>query len=349
MKKKHKRKIKLIILTTLFLFTLILLIVLLKFYYYSFINNVKIIKDSEYIYIPTGSTYEDVLKILTENKILKDVISFEILAELKGYKKNVKPGRYKIKRGMNTNKIINLLKYGLQEPVSIKISSFINPKYLSKYLGKNLELNEQVIYNTLKNEEYAKKFGFTSENFWSMFLTGNYSIIWNISLDSLFLFFYTEYKKFWNEERKKKLEKLKLTDKEVIILASIVQLETSKFDEMPRIAGVYYNRLKKNMLLQADPTIIAALGHISIKRITKEHLSIDSKYNTYKNKGLPPGPICLPNRKVIDAVLNLEFHNFLYFCAKTDGSGYHVFAENYYEHLKNAKKYWKKLNELNIK
>ncbi|MCX7954741.1 MAG: endolytic transglycosylase MltG [Bacteroidales bacterium] len=348
MKKKRKISIKRILLLMFFIIAVYVVILVLQYSYYGFVNNVKIKKDYMYIYIPTGSKYEDVLRILTENNILDNIRTFELLAELKNYKNNVKPGRYRINKKMSTNKIINILRAGLQEPVSLYIGNFYNLRYFSRYISKHLEIDSTELLCTLQNEEIIGKYGFNKNNILALFLNDTYSIYWNTSIDKFLDRMYSEYQKYWDNEKIKKLNKLGISAIDAIIIASIVQFETNHYDEMPRIAGVYYNRLKKGMLLQADPTIKYAWNNFSLKRITKEHLSIASPYNTYLFRGLPPGPICIPNKKVIEAVLNLEFHNFLYFCAKTDGSGYHVFSKSYDEHLRYAKLYHKKLNELGI-
>lgn len=348
MKKKTKISLKKIFLLTIALILIYLGFITAQYYYYGFVSNVKIIKDYTFVYIPTGSSYEDVLKILSENEILKDIRTFEIFAELKNYKKNIKPGRYRINKKMSTNEIVNILKAGLQEPVSIYIGSFYNVRYLSKYIGKNLELDSLDLFYALQNEQIISKYGFNKNNILAMFLSDTYKFNWNTSVNEFLARMYAEYKKFWDDKKREKLNKLGLSEIDAIIIASIVQFETNHYDEMPRIAGVYYNRLKRNMLLQADPTIKYALNNFSLRRITKEHLYVNSEYNTYLNPGLPPGPICIPKKKVIEAVLNLEKHNFLYFCAKTDGSGYHVFAQTYKEHMRNAREYHKKLDELGI-
>lgn len=314
-----------------------------------FKENVLIDKNDEYIYIPTGSTFEDVVKILQEENILRDIYSFEWLADKKNYRNHVKPGRYRIHKGMNNNELINLLRSGKQEPVTLIIRGFRSYNYLAGYVSKKLEADSADIVNAFEDELLAKKYGFDVNTFITIVIPNTYQFFWNTSAEEFIDRMAKEYKKFWTTERIQKATSIGLTQSEVAILASIVQLETNKVDEMSMIAGVYINRLKKNMALQADPTVIFAHNDFTIKRVLNKHLEIDSPYNTYKYSGLPPGPICIPYPHSIDAVLNYSKHNFLYFCAKDDMSGYHVFAQTLQEHLNNARKYQKKLNELNIK
>ena len=200
----------------------------------------------------------------------------------------------------------------------------------------------------LNNNAEVKQMGFDKDNIASLFIPNTYELYWNIDADEFIDKMAKEYKKFWNEERMGKSEKIGLSPIDVSILASIVDKETNKTSEMPRIAGVYLNRLKKNWLLQADPTLVFAIGDFEIKRVLDIHKEIESPYNTYKYIGLPPGPICIPSIASIEAVLNAENHKFLYFCAKDDLSGYHVFAKNMREHNINAEKYRKALNKKKI-
>jgi UPF0755 protein len=204
------------------------------------------------------------------------------------------------------------------------------------------------LVNAVKESATLKEMGFDDENAASLFIPNTYELYWNIDANDVVEKMTNEYNRFWNEERRSKAESLNMNPIEVSILASIVDKETTKVSEMPRIAGVYVNRLKKNWLLQADPTLVFALGDFEIKRVLDVHKEIESPYNTYKYIGLPPGPICIPSIAAIDAVLNAEKHKFFYFCAKDDLSGYHVFAINMREHNKNAEKYRKALNKMKI-
>jgi len=346
--KKHKKSLfKKIILITFLLLVIFSGVLTYSLYNRIFKDNV-FLKD-HYLYIPTGSSFEDVLEILKKENILIDVSSFEWLAEIKNYKNNVKPGRYKIKKGMNNNEIINILKTGKQEPVKVVIRGFRNYHYLAGSLSKKIEADSTEIVSAFEDELLAQKYGFTLQTFITIVIPNTYEFYWNTSAEQFIERMAKEYKKFWNNQRKEKAQKIGLSQSEVSILASIVQCETNHIDEMPIIAGVYINRLKKGMLLQADPTVIYALNDFSIQRVLTKHLSYDSPYNTYLYPGLPPGPICIPYPHSIDAVLNYDLNNYLYFCARDDFSGYHVFAKTLDEHLKNARKYQQALNKLNIK
>ncbi len=348
--KKHKKRL----FTKIILAILVLIIVIVTSLAYTYYNriykqNVNINLQDEFIYIPTGSTFDDVVSILQKEQILIDVASFEWLAEIKKYKDKVKPGRYRIRKGMNNNELINLLRSGKQEPIKLSIRGFRNYQYLAGYVGKRLETDSIDVADLLEDEMMAKKYGFNRSTFVSIVIPNTYEFFWNTTAEEFIERMAKEYKEFWTDDRKNKASSLGLSQSEVSILASIVQCETNKVDEMSDIAGVYINRLRKGMLLQADPTVIYAIGDFSIQRLTHKHLQYDSPYNTYLYAGLPPGPICIPYPYTIDAVLNYSKHNFLYFCARDDFSGYHVFARTHDEHMKNARKYQKKLNELKIK
>ena len=200
----------------------------------------------------------------------------------------------------------------------------------------------------MKKDSTLKAMGFDDEKFAALFIPNTYELYWNIDAEEFVGKMTKEYNLFWNDDRLKKAENIGLSPIEVSILASIVDKETSKVSEMPRIAGVYLNRINKKWLLQADPTLIFAVGDFEIKRVLDIHKEVESPYNTYKYIGLPPGPICIPSIAAIDAVLNAESHNYFYFCAKEDLSGYHVFARNMKEHNRNAEKYRKALNKKKI-
>jgi len=348
-KSKHKKHVikKLIIIIFAF-FIIILGSIAYSYYNKVYKENVRINLKDEFVYIPTGSTFEDVVRILTKENILNDIASFEWLAEIKKYNQQVKPGRYRIKKGMNNNELINLLRSGKQEPVKLIIRGFRNHHVLAGYVSHKLEADSNSICELFEDEMIAQQYGFNEHNFLCIIIPNTYEFYWNTSASEFLERMAKQYKIFWNDERKKRAQEIGLSQTEVAILASIVQLETNKKDEMPDIAGVYINRLKKGMLLQADPTVIYAIGDYSIRRVKQEHLTYDSPYNTYLYKGLPPGPICIAYPHSIDAILHYKLHNFLYFCARNDFSGYHVFAKTLEEHLNNARKYQRELNKKKI-
>ncbi len=302
-------------------------------------------KEFEYIYIPTGSSFYDVKKILLDNNIISDINSFLWLAEKKNYKNHVYPGKYRINKNMNNNELINMLRSASQEPVNVIFNNIRTKSDLAGKISKQIEADSLEIIAILNNESYLAENSLNVENAMTLFIPNTYEFYWNTNASSFFKRMLSENNKFWITGRTDKLERINLTQTEVIILASIVEEETQKDDEKERLAGVYINRLNKGMRLQADPTVKFALGDFEMKRVLLAHLSYDSPYNTYKYKGLPPGPIRIPSIITIDAVLNYEQHNYLYFCAKDDFSGYHEFAKTLRQHNINAQKYQSALNK----
>lgn len=319
-----------------------------KYYTAYFSGNTKNIEDKTYLYIRTGSTYNDVLATLKEKDFLISTDQFDKVARQRGYDKKVRPGRYRIKPGMSNLELVNILAGGKQEPVKFTFNNIRLKKELASKVGRNLEADSLRFETILGDDDYWKKFGFTAENCMVLFLPDTYEFWWNTDSDEFIDKMAKEYKKFWTDERKAKAKKIGLTQAEVSILASIVEKESNMRDERPTIAGVYMNRLNKGMKLQADPTVVFAVGDFTIKRVLNSDIQVDSPYNTYKYAGLPPGPICLPSKNSIDAVLNYKSHTYIYFCAKEDFSGYHNFATTYDQHLKNAAKFQKAMNERGI-
>lgn len=304
-------------------------------------------KEYRFLYIPTGSNFEDLTQIFKTKNFLIDNDAFERVAELKSFK-NIKPGKYKVLNKMSNNALIGMLRIGDQTPVNITFNHIRTIDQLAGRISKNIELDSLDLHQFIKDPKTQKKYGFNSATFISMFIANTYQVFWDISKEEIIQRMATEYKKFWDKNRRWKAQKIKMSQSEVATLASIVQLESLKKDEQARIAGVYMNRLKTGMPLQADPTVIFATGDFSIKRVLNKHLNMNSPYNTYKNKGLPPGPIYLSSPHTIDAVLDYEKHSYIYFCAKEDFSGYHNFASSYRQHINNAKRYQRALNQRKI-
>ena len=305
-------------------------------------------RQATHLYIPSGSSYEEVRQLLEKEEILVSSRTFDWLAQRKNYPSRVQPGRYRIHQGMGNNDLINLLRSGEQEPVRLTFTN-IHPKgQLAGTIASQLEADSMSVIRMLNDEEILQETGFTRATIKLLFIPNTYEVYWTTSPRSLLNRMQREYDAFWNETRREKAAQIGLSPEETGVLASIVQRETSKRDEMPKIAGVYINRLNRGMLLQADPTVVYAYGDFSIGRVLNRHLEIDSPYNTYRYAGLPPGPITLPEPAVLDAVLNHEEHNYLYFSAREDFSGYHNFAETYAEHLANARRYRQALNERRI-
>jgi UPF0755 protein len=300
------------------------------------------------IKIPTGSSYEDVMKILRENKVLKNEKTFSIVSEMKHYPDHVKSGYYVFSRNMNNRQIVNILRLGLQTPVTLVIYNIRTKKEFAGLVGRTLELDSNKFLVQLNDPQFCKKYGLDTNKILSRFIADNYEFYWNVPFEGFLEKMDDAYKTFWNEERKAKADALNLTVAEVTTLASIVEKEVMREKELPRVAGVYINRLRIRMPLQADPTLVFALQDFDARRVNSRHKEYDSPYNTYMYSGLPPGPICMPRKKSIDAVLNFEEHQYLYFCANPDMSGYSVFSKTYQEQMAVAAQYRRKLDKLNV-
>lgn len=318
----------------------------IKFYNTYFAPNVT--AKEKYLYVKTGYVFEDLVTDLRYKQILNNIGTFWQAAEKMNLQGTLKPGKYRLKEGMNNRTLINMLKAGNQEPVKLKFQNIRKIENFAAMLSRNLEPDSVAFINLLDSAAFVEKYGFTTETVYTMFIPNSYEMWWNTSPEEFFKKMNAEYLKFWNAERKAKANALGLDPIKVTVLASIVDAEALYDKEMPTIAGLYLNRLKKGMLLQADPTVIFANGDFTVKRVTGALLGIDSRYNTYKYAGLPPGPINMPSINAIDAVLNKENNNYLYMCAKEDFSGYHNFAATVEEHNLNAKKYREALNKRNI-
>lgn len=337
-----------------FLISIIAIAIIAGFKAYQFYQDIKSpnidLKGEKYsyIYIPSGSYYSHVKAILKESGYLINEDSFDWVAQKKKYPENVKAGKFKLTNKMSNNQLVNLLRSGKQTPVKLVFNKVRTIDKFAEIIGKQIEASSSELIDLLTNEEYINSFDKTNETILSLFIPNTYEFFWNTSAESFIKRMAKEQKRFWDEKRLKKAKNLGLSADEIYVLASIVEEETTKNDEKKRLAGVYYNRLKKRMRLQADPTVKYAVGDFGIKRVLNKHLEIDSPYNTYRNYGLPPGPICIPSISSIDAVLNLEKHNYLYFCAKDDFSGYHAFAKTLKQHNLNAAKYRRALNRNRI-
>ena len=312
-----------------------------------FSPNFLINHPDKMIIIDDDTDFKGLTNQLIEDTLLNDVISFSFLSKLMKYSENIKEGAYKVKMNMSNYDLISMLRAGNQTPINITFSYSRKINDLAQKISEKLKISEKDLMDFI-TENSQSNYGFDNQNIIGMFLPDTYEVYWDITPKNLLDKMKREYDKFWNSERTTKLERVNLSKNEVITLASIVASETNKIDEADRIAGVYINRLRKNMLLQADPTLIYAANDFSIRRVLNKHKKIKSPYNTYINKGLPPGPIRLSPKKYIDAVLNFENHRFIFFCAKDDFSGYHEFAITLSEHNKNARKFQRALNKRKI-
>jgi UPF0755 protein len=301
-----------------------------------------------HILIPTGSTYKNVLDLLVSNNVIEDTASFNWVARKKNYPRHIHPGRYRITQGMGNNQLINMLRSGQQEPVKLLINNMRTFGELAAVVSEQIEADSAEIMDLLKDGDYLGQLGFTPETAPVIFIPNTYEFYWNTDADGFMRRMKREYGRFWNSDRTRKAEEIGLSPVEVIILASIVEQETDMKEEEKIIAGVYINRLRKNMRLEACPTVKFAVGDMNLTRILDKHLEVNSPYNTYRYAGLPPGPITIPSITSIDAVLNYEKHDYLFFAAKDDLSGYHNFAKTYAQHIKNAHSYQKALDRRKI-
>jgi len=331
-----------------FLGLIIMVLVVYKLYSRVFVSNVMLETTHELFYIPSGSDFRYVADGLVEQGIIENLNSFEWVAAKKGYDKNVKPGRYKIRNGISNNELVNMFRSGNQDPVMVVFNNVRSLNDLSGKVAPYLEADSAQLATYLANSELPSKYGFETATFTSMFIPETYEFFWTTSPEDFADRMKQEYERFWHGERDRKANMLEMTREEVVTLASIVDEETLYDDENSRVAGLYLNRMEHGIPLQADPTLKFALDDFSRQRILNKDKEIDSPYNTYKFKGLPPGPISIPSVSAIDGVLDYEKHRYLYMCAKADFSGYHAFAKDYSQHLRNARAYQRELNSRRI-
>jgi UPF0755 protein len=316
-----------------------------------FSKNTKFSQNEVYVYVPTDATYEDVKKII--EPFVDNMNHFEIVADKRSYPENVKSGRFLFTKGMNSYDLVKAMRSNV--PVKLAFNNQERLENFAQRVSSQIEPDSLTLMKTFKDSIFLKENGFTEENVFSMFIANTYEVYWNISAEKFCDKMIKEYRSFWNKERIAKAAKQGLTPVEATILASIVHKESVKKDERPRIAGVYLNRLRLEMPLQADPTVIYALKKRDndfdqvIKRVFYNDLFLTSPYNTYKVIGLPPGPIAMPDITALDAVLTPEKNDFIYFCASIDRFGYHEFAETYEQHNVNAKKYADWINSQGVK
>jgi UPF0755 protein len=323
-----------------------MLLISFTFYFYQmfFTANFLIDKDDKLFVIHSGANFKQVQKDLIEGGYVNDLVSFSFVARLYGFDRKIKTGRYLIKKNMSNSMAMQALMSGRNEEAKVTFTHVRLLKDLGGKITANLGVTENEFYEALDRFVENNDEGFTKENVLCMFIPNTYMVYFNVIPDDLIARFNKEYHDFWTVERLDKARALGLTPVEVSILASIVQAEISKTDEGPIVAGLYLNRLKKDIALQADPTLVFAVGDFTLKRVLNVHKEIDSPYNTYKYTGLPPGPINMPYISSIDAVLNYQKHNYYYMCAREDFSGYHNFANSMDEHQKNAARYQRALS-----
>lgn len=301
-----------------------------------------------YLYIHTGSDYSDLLDNLKNNQLLKNYSTFEWLAVRKNLPSHVYPGRYEFKAGMNNDEIIDMLRSGAQKPLNVTFNNLRTTSQLAGVIGAQIEADSAALIEFINSSEFFIKYGLDKQRAALLFIPNTYEFYWNTGPESFVDRMYREYSRFWDEEKIRKARQFDLLPEEVSIIASIVEKETNRNDEKADIAGVYLNRLKNGWKLQADPTTVFAfyLENDSIlNRVYKKHTQMQSPYNTYVHKGLPPGPICLPSITSINAVLNARNHDYMFFVAKADGSGYHHFSKTYQQHLQYAREHYNALKK----
>ncbi len=330
--------------------TMLALIIGIKLYMVLFGRAVTLpAGTSGQLYIRTGETLDMVTAELEKMGVHNHISEFKWVAYRKKLEQNLKPGHYVITDGMSNFQLIRMLSVGKQTPVRVIFHNIRSLEQLAGRLAGQIEADSASLIRTFNDSAIQRKAGFNAASIPAMFIPNTYEVYWTITPEHFFSRMLGEYKAFWNESRKNKCKEMGYSIEEIVTLASIVEQETNKNSEKSTIAGVYINRLRSGIPLQADPTVKYAVGDFSLRRIRREHLTIDSPYNTYKYNGLPPGPICIPSIASVEAVLNYEDHGYYYFCAKDDLSGYHEFARDYNTHLRNARRYQHALNAMGIK
>ena len=312
--------------------------------------NVPADLQNDMVEIPTNSTFSEVVNILFENSQIEDTVSFREVAELMKYKKTtMRAGRYQIKSGWSNRTLISHLRGGKQATVKVVLNTGRFVEDIAAKAAKTIEVDSASLAQLFHDQSVITPKGFTDKTLMSLFIPNTYEFFWNTSAEKFLEKMVKEHEVFWKKDnREKKAAAMKLSKEEVYTLASIVERETNAKSEKPRIAGVYLNRLKKGMLLQADPTAVFATRDFTARRVLNKHINFDSPYNTYKYVGLPPGPISIASISSIDAVLNSENHEYIFFCAKPDNSGLHAFAKTLSGHNRNANKFRSWLNQQRI-
>ncbi len=305
-----------------------------------FAPNTKIEnKESASFYVPTGSTYEEVVGLLKISGHIENLENFEWLAKIKKYPENIKPGHYLLREGMNNNELVNMLRGGMQTPIKLTFSNVRTKNELAGIVSRQIEADSTALLTALNDSSLLAEYDFTPVTVYAMIIPNTYEIWWNTSSEKFIARMHKEYESFWSSEKREIADSLDMTPIDVTTLASIVEEETIREDEKSKVAGLYINRLKKGIKLQADPTIKHVINDFTINRVLSRDLAIDTPYNTYIHKGLPPGPIRFASVSSINAVLNYEDHDYIYMCAKDDFSGYHNFAKTLRQHNINAAKY----------
>lgn len=301
------------------------------------------------IFIRPHDTADSVLRSIIQSDPLAKTKALKFILDRRDYDSHIRTGCYTVKSGALPKQVADMLTGGMQTPVRLTINSTRTVGQMAKAIAGQVMIDSASIVNRLSDPVFLDSIGYTPANVYCMIIPNTYEVYWNISADALISRLVRERDRFWNRERQDKAGSIGLTPQQVTTLASIIEEETAKNDELPIVAGLYMNRLHRNMPLQADPTVVFALGGERPKRVLKVHLEVDSPYNTYKYPGLPPAPIRFVSTRSIDAVLNYSKHNYLYMCAKEDFSGYHNFTSSLSQHNANAARYQRALSRAGIK
>ncbi|TGE22993.1 endolytic transglycosylase MltG [Hymenobacter metallicola] len=302
-----------------------------------------------YLYIRTGSSFRAVLDSLQKHELLRDSATFAQVARWRDYPARVRPGRYLLTPELGNSALVDKLLQGPQDTVAFTLDAFKYKPQLVRQVARQLEADSTQLRLLLNdNGLLLRRYQLDTTTILTMFLPGPYRFLWNTSATQFLDSAAAMHHRFWTPQRRQRADSLKLTPTQVHVLASIVQRETSEPTDKPIIAGVYLNRLRSGMRLQADPTLLWAIGNFGVKRVLNKDKLVDSPYNTYKNKGLPPGPITSANRQTLNAVLKPAAHKYFFFCARPDRSGFSDFAETYAQHKRNARKYQHTLDSLKI-
>ena len=300
----------------------------------------------KYLYIKTNASFQDVKDSLQKNNLIHGDFWFGKIADYADYEKNIKPGKYKLTNGMSIYNLVKMLRSGKQVPVNLVITKLRTKEDLARKIAANFEADSTTVARFLNSNDSLRDFNVDTNTVMTDVIPNTYTYMWTTPVDHIFKKLYAEAQKFWNPERLEKAQNLGLSPKEIYTLASVVEEETNKQDDKGKIASVYMNRMQKGMRLAADPTVKFAMKDFGLKRIYHKHLAFVSPYNTYLNAGLPPGPICTPSIKTIDAVLDAPKTDYLFFVARADFSGYSDFASSYQQHQVYAKAYQQALDSL---
>jgi UPF0755 protein len=351
-KKKQSKKSPLF-----YIFLSIILVALIfvgvkGFVYYmnTLVPNISVPEcQKKYLLIYENDDFETVVRNLEATGAIINMKSFIKVAEEQGYAGKIVSGRYELEDGLDNRRLVKRLINGWQTPLRITFNNIRTKEILAQRLSDQLRMSYDDMLGILNNDQFLSEYGLNKATAMCLFIPNTYEVYWDISPEDLIKRMKKEYDRFWTKERLAKLNDVGLDQLEVCVLASIVEEETKKCDEKPIVAGLYLNRIHKGKPLESDPTVIFALQDFSIRRVYRKHLEYDSPYNTYRNKGLPPGPIRIPGIESLDAVLNYTVHNYIYMCAREDFSGYHNFASTYTEHQRNAAKYRRELQKKGIR